>query len=175
MKKHKNMEDTILFLTSPQFQESLLWIKLTFYIIGGILLGMVIFALIKTDWLKYRFIEDLVAFFAYRPLGVGKLIKQWNKIVKKLELGSEDEYKLAVLEAEEMLAGVLEKLNYPGENLRERLDKLPPTAVSNIEEVKNACQVHNKIVYDPNYRLSLDETKKTLDIFGQTLKDLQVF
>jgi len=169
------MQDIISSIISTQLQENIFWFRIVFFAVAGIFGGIIIFALVRTDWLKYRFIEDIVGFFTYKPLGIVKVVKKWGKIAKRLELGSEDEYKMAVLEAEEMLETVLERLGYSGEHLKERLDKLPSTAVSNIEQVKKVLQVRDEIVRNPDYRLSLDEAKKTLDIFEQVLKDLQVF
>ena len=169
------MQDIISLLTSTQLQENIFWLRIVFFAVSGIFGGIIIFALIRTNWLKYRFIEDLVGFFTYKPLGTVKVVKKWEKIAKRLKLGSEDEYKMAVLEAEEMLEATLERLGYSGEHLKEKLDKLPSIAISNIEQLKKVLQIRNEIVYNPDYRLSLDEAKKTLDIFEQVLKDLQVF
>ena len=153
----------------------ILGLKFVFFVLGAVFLVMIVFIISRTNWLRYRYLEDVVGFFGYRPMGMGKLIKQWNKIIKRLESGSEDEYKVAILEAEEMLDNILERLNYPGDTLKERMDKLSPTTISNKEGVEIACKTRNEIVYDPNYRLPLDKAKETLDYFGQALKDLQVF
>jgi len=172
-----NLDNIISFLTSipHQLQENILWVKLAFFGISGIFLGIMIFVLTRTNWLRYLFIEDLVGFFTYKPYGAVRITRRWERITKRLELGSEDEYKTAVLEAEEMLDDVLKKLGYPGENLKERLEKVTPTTVSNIDQLYQALQTRNDIVYNPDFRLSSDQAKKTLAIFEQALRDLQVF
>ncbi len=176
MKNFKFMEKIILSLSSINVPPLLiLGLKFVFFVLGVVLLAMIAFIVLRTNWLRYRYLEDIVGFFSYRPMGMGKLIKQWNKIIERLESGSEDEYKVAILEAEEMLDNILKRLNYPGDTLKERLDKLSPVTISDKRGVEVACETRNKIVYDPNYRLSLDEAKETLDYFGQALKDLQVF
>ncbi len=167
--------DVISFLTSSYIQEEIIWIKIGFFVFSGIILIIILLWLFGTKWLKYRFLEDLVGFFTFRPMGVSKLVKTWQKISKRLELGSEDEYKMAVLEAEEMLDKVLEKMGYLGKNLKEKVDKLPFTAVSNINGLRDISQTRKRIVYNPDQELSLDEAKRILDIFEQVLKDLQAF
>jgi len=52
---------------------------------------------------------------------------------------------------------------------------LPPNTISNTEELKGVSEIRGKVVYNPDYKLSLDETKRVLDIFNQALRDLQAF
>ena len=167
--------DVISFLTSSSIQEEIIWIKIGFFVFSGILLIIILLSLFSTKWLKYRLLEDFVGFFTFKPMGMSRLVKTWERISKRLELRSEDEYKMAVLEAEEMLDNVLEKMGYLGKNLKERVDKLPLITVSNIDSLKDISEIRKRIVYNPDQELSLDEAKKILDIFEQSLKDLQVF
>lgn len=151
------------------------WTRIVFLAVSGILLTMIIYCFSKTNWFNYAFTENAIGFLKYKPLGVGKIVKRWNKIVKRIESGSEDEYKLSILEAEETLSDVLERLGYKGESLEEKLDNLPSGTISNIEKLKEVSEVRSKVVYNPDYKLSLDETKRVLDVFNQALKDLQAF
>jgi len=87
----------------------------------------------------------------------------------------ESEYKLAVIEADNMVNETLKRMGYGGESLGERLEKLTAATLSNIEEIKEAHQVRNNIIHDPNYRLSLDDARKVLSIFEKAFKDLEAF
>jgi hypothetical protein len=149
------------------------WMKIVFFGISAFFLSVIIYGILKTSWLNYSFMEDASGFMKHKPAGLGKISKKWNKIIKRVEEGSEDEYKLAVLEAEETLTEVLERLGYKGETLEEKLKDLPEETISNIENLKSVSEVKEKIVYNPEYSLSLNETKRILDIFNQSLKDLQ--
>lgn len=151
------------------------WMRIIFIGISAFFLAFIVYGIHKTSWVNYSVMEDLTGFMKYKPLGTAKISKNWNKIIKRVEGGSEDEYKLAVLEAEEILIEVLEKLGYKGETLEEKLKEMPEGTVSNIEDLNSISEVRDKIVYNPEYKLSLDETKRILDIFNQSLKDLQVF
>jgi hypothetical protein len=66
-------------------------------------------------------------------------------------------------------------MGYAGETLGERLKNLTSATLSNIEEIKATHQVRNNIVHDPDYRLSLDDTRAALAVFEQALRDLQAF
>jgi hypothetical protein len=168
-------EEIISIFTSEDLQERIFLIKAIFIGVSAFLLGMIFFLLIKSKWINFLFWEDLVGFLTFKPTGVGKFTKRWRKVTGKLKDGSEESCKTAVLEAEEMLMGVLEKLGYKGETFQEKMKNLPETAVSNKAEMERALATRNEIVYNPDYNLSLQEAEKVLAIFEQAMKDLQVF
>lgn len=167
--------DIISYITSPQLQAILLPFKIAFLVISSFFLGFIIFALLKTMWLKFAFLENLVEFFTYRPYGIRKITKQWAKTLTRLEAGSESEYKLAIIEVDRMLDDVLKRMGYPGANLEERLSQLTSATLSNIDQIRGAHQIRNNIIRDPDYRLDLNEAKRILEIYEQAFRDLQVF
>jgi len=173
--EQQSFQQFLNFILSPELQEKLFWLKISFLVLSGFFLVIIIFALVRTNWLKYQFLEDLIGFLTYRPLGVGKMVKKWNRITKRLDSDSEDEYRIAIIEAEEMLEEVLKKMGYSGKNLKESLEKLPSGVISNFKEVLQTFEIRNKILHDPNYRLSLEEAKKILSVYERALTDLQVF
>lgn len=172
----KNLpENFITFLLSPSPNEWLSVIRIIFIVISAFLAGVIIFTLFRCSWLKFIFLQDVVEILTYKPFGIKKIEKDWRKIVSRLDTGMESEYKLAIIEADDMMDETLKRMGYGGESLGERLEKLTAATLSNIEEIKEAHKVRNNIVHDPNYKLSLEETKKTLAIFEKAFKDLEAF
>ena len=164
----------ISFLTSPEIQEKLFLVKIVFLVISGFFLGLIIFILLRTHYLQWLFLRSFTEFFTYRPFGAKKITRAWNKILRRLETGVESESKLAIIEADNMLDSTLKRMDYPGQTLEERLSKLTKATVPNLEQVYEAHGVRNSIVHDPDYRLTPEEAKKTLDIYDQTFRDLQI-
>jgi hypothetical protein len=169
------MSEITSWLISPAFSGWLLILKILFIIIALILLGFIIFALAKTSWLRRMWIWDLIEFFSFRPYGVRRAVKAWAKITGRLETGLESEYKLAVIEADSILNDILKRMDFGGETLGERLEKLTAATLPNLKQVWEAHKIRNNIVHDPDYRLSLDETRRALVIYEQALRDLQAF
>lgn len=166
----------IAFLTSTEVQENLFWLRMVFFAVAGFLGTMTIFLLIKSSWLRYRILEDLAAFLTFKPYGLSKTMRRWNKIVQKLKLGSEETYKTTVVEADQMMDEVLKKMGYSGENLKERLDKIAPSLLPSKEQVYRAHRIRDNIIEDPNFRLSLEQAQEILKIFEQALiSELQAF
>ena len=170
-----NLDNITSLINFIPWQTIVFWIRLVFFIVSGLLLAAILFFLFRTKWLRFLFIEKMAGFLTHQAYGFTRTTKRWEKIIKRLDVGGEDEYKTAILEADEMLGDVLEKMGYAGENTKEKLEKVPPTIIPNISLVYDAHRVRNEIVYDPNYKLSLDDAKKNLDVFEKALKDLQLF
>ncbi|TET84150.1 MAG: hypothetical protein E3J36_02145 [Candidatus Nealsonbacteria bacterium] len=169
------MPEIISWLISPTFSGWLLILKILFIVAALILLGFIIFALAKTSWLKRLWIWDLVEFFSFRPYGVRKVVKAWAKITARLETGLESEYKLSVIEADSILNDILKRMGFGGETLGERLEKLTAATLLNLKQIWEAHKIRNNIIHDPDYRLTLDEARRVLDIYEQALRDLQAF
>ena len=150
------------------------YFKATFIVISVLFLFGIFIFLLKSSWLRCFILEDAAEFITYKPFGAKKASKKWIKISKRLESGKESEYKLAVIEADDLLNDVLKNMGYKGETIKEKLDQIEESVLPNIEEVRQAHQVRNDIVYDPDYQLTLEQAKKTLDIYERTFRDLEL-
>lgn len=169
-----NFEKIIQFLIDPQFTGWLLVLRTFFIILSLFLIGFIIFALIKTSWLKRLVIWDVYEFLTYRPFEKRKAEKEWKKIKNKLTAEMESEWKLAVIEADKLADSYLSQMGFEGANLGERLKKLDVSQIPNIEEVQEAYKIRSNIIHDPTYNLSLEEAKKVLEIYEKALIDLHV-
>ncbi|MDD5145007.1 MAG: hypothetical protein PHW72_02695 [Candidatus Pacebacteria bacterium] len=162
------------FILAPPFWGWLGFVRIGFIISAIALSAATIYFLFNTSWLNYAYLEDMSEFLTFKPQGARKILKIWAKLRARLESGSEAEYKLAVLEADSMLDDTLKRLNYKGENLAERLNKLTAATLPSIEDVKEVHEIRNNIVRNPDFVLSLDETRRLLDIYERALTELQV-
>ena len=165
----------VSFLTAPSMEGELLIAKIVFIFISLVFLVFIILGLLGTGWLRLLLIQDLAEFMTFRPYGVRRIEKNWRRIKERLNSGMESEYKLSISDADGLLDDILKKMGYAGSNLEERLGSLTEVSLPNIEEVKQSHQTRNTIIRDPDYRLSLDEARKTLDVYEKTLRDLQAF
>ena len=163
---------TISFITNPPFGGFLTVLKFIFIGLSLILVIFIILLLRRTNWLKFRLIQDLIEITTYKPLGAKKSLKQWLKIKERLETSLESEFKLAIIEADSMVDDVLKKMGYKGESLGERLKQVNVDIMPNVEQIREAHQTRNDIVHDPDYRLDLDEAKRVISLYEATLTEL---
>lgn len=161
------------YLIAAQSQGIFLVSKIFFIIISLLFLAAIIYVVRSSGYFQIRFWQDLTEIFTYKPYGAGRIVKKWNKIKSRLDLPSESEHKLAVIEADDILDDILKRMGYKGETLGDRLKQLTPAQFSGLEQLMEAHKIRNNIVHDPDYRLSLDQARKTLEIYEKAFQDLQ--
>ena len=157
---------------SPLFHNIVSIARIVFIIISVLLFGFIIFGLVHTSWLRRLILWDWQEFLTHRPYGVRKFYRQWQKIKQRLDAGLESEYKLAAIEADSVLDDILKKMGFAGETLAERLTKLTEATITNLPEVLEAHKTRNNIVHDPDFKLTLDETRRALEVYEKALTDL---
>lgn len=138
------------------------------------LLGFIVWAFFNTSWFQYAFFTDLREFLTFRSYGLRKMTQRWQKTQARLETAQEAEYKLAVIEADSMLDEALKRMSFPGVTVDERLQNLSTAIVANVEELRQAHALRNNVVHDPNFRLSLDEARKTISAFEKAFQSLDL-
>jgi len=166
------MKEIISFFLYPSFTGWLGLLRIIFLIFSLLFLIGIFYFLSKTSWLKSIFFQDLIEFLSFKSYQVKKT-KKWKKILYRLETGLESEAKLALIESEMVLDEAFKELGYPGETLGERLEKITAASLPNIEEVKEAHKIHNNIIHDPTYKLTLEEAKRVITTYEKALKDLE--
>lgn len=166
------IRDFIYFISSPEVQEALFPIKLVFIFFTIAFLIAVIYFLANSSYIKYQFLEDVVEFFSWQPYGLREIANRWRKIEKRVEEGIESELKLAVIEADDFLIQMIEDRGIEGENFEELIKNAGRTMIPNSEEIMQAHEVRNSIVYNPDYKIDLGKIKKIMAIYESAIKNL---
>lgn len=169
-----SISDLISYLVSPSLQEKLLPIRIIFIFFGAVFLGATIWFFFFTNWFKEMFWRDFMEILRYKPYWIKKSERKWHKITERLKKRQENEYKLAFIQADEMLDNALEKMGYQGTSLGQRLEQIKAETISNIDDVWKAHKIKNNIVHDPNYKLTLDQVEKALNIYEKAFQELGI-
>jgi hypothetical protein len=104
----------------------------------------------------------------------GKLKANWGKILERLESENVSEYKVAVIEADNLIDDLIKRMGYKGENMSERMMAIPAGHIDNLDKIKEAHEVRNRIIHEENFTLSKEEAKKILDNFAHLLHIFEV-
>ena len=164
------------FITSSQLQEKLFPLKMIFISISILFILGIIFFLLKSDYLKEAYGENLEDLASFKDFGLKKRLRRWEKIKKKLEKAEiEAKWKICLIEAEKFLDQTLKEIGYGEGKLDEKLRKLTPTDISNLDQVLRAHQICQDVIRDPDYRLNKKNAKEVLEIFEEGLKELGAF
>ena len=171
------VRDPIWHLLLVELPEKLFLVKVLFIALSLFMIGLIIYLLKVTDWLKYLYGQRFVEFKSFKTYESVEFVKKWEKVKERLEKGMEkgwvSEAKLAVIEADQLLDDLLARLAYAGDSLGERLDKIDSGVLPNMSSVREAHMTRNDIVHDPDYKLSFDEAKKIISVYGKAFEELQ--
>ncbi len=161
--------DFIYFISSPQIQDMLFPVKLVFATFAMFFLAAVIYFMINSSWLQYKFLEDVTEFVSWQSYGLREISKNWTKIKKRIESGAESDYKLAIIEADDFLTNVMEDRGYEGKDFEESVKNAGKLIAPIMSEVMSAHEVRNSIVYNPDYKLDAEQAKKVLNIYESAI------
>jgi len=167
-----HIKDFIYFISAPQLQDMLFPVKIVFIFCSIFFLFFVVYFMIKSSWLQHNFLEDMVDFFTWQSFGQREMNKQWERIKKRVESGVESDYKLAIIDADDYLAEVLDNRGYDSEDLKENIEKAGRLIAPILQDVLNAHETRNLIVYNPDYSLTIDGAKKILDTYEAAVKGI---
>jgi hypothetical protein len=100
------------------------------------------------------------------------LKKRWLKIESRLQSGNISEYKVAILEADNSVDEALTDSGYKGTDMTQKIEQLRLVHVEDAIALDEVHQIRNRIVFEQDFHLDLDQTKKILETYRTYLKKL---
>jgi len=104
-----------------------------------------------------------------------EMLLKWKKIENYLESDNENDWKISIIEADQLLDDILAKANFPGKSLSERLSHIDSSEFPMINDILYAHKIRNNIVHDNNFKITRDDAKRILEIYKKTFDDLELF
>lgn len=166
------IKEFIYFISSPSLQDMLFPVKLVFVCFAMFFLAGVIYFMVNSSWLKYKFLEDVTEFFSWQTYGLREMANRWKKIQKRADSGAEAELKLAVIEAEDLFTETLDERGIEGEDFKELVRNAGNILLPNLDEIMDAHEVRNSIVYDPDFKIEAEKGKKVITVFEMASKNV---
>jgi len=166
------VKEFIYYISSPQLQDMLFPVKMIFVTFAMFFFAGVVYFMINSSWLQYKFLEDVTEFFSWQSYGSRETSKRWNKIKKRVESGLDSEFKLAIIEADDFLIETLEERGYEGKDFNETVEKAGKLVSSIMGEIMAAHEARNSVVYDPDFKLDAERAKKVLNIYEQAINSI---
>lgn len=100
--------------------------------------------------------------------------RRWERIYSKLDTDNASYYKAAILEADSFTEELIGQMGYEGRNLKERCDAVPEGQVECIPLIREAHEMRNKIIREPDFTISRDEAKEVLAKYRKLLDELDL-
>jgi len=153
--------------------ENLLLLQIISLIISSILLFLSIYFIVKSGIIG-RDIEHFLGVLTAKDIGKRRSLKSWKQIQKRLRTGEADQLKLAVFESDRILNEILRMAGYPGKSIEECLGQISPEQISNIEELRQAHKLKNRLVSEPDFSITKSEAGIIIDIYKKAFQELNL-
>jgi hypothetical protein len=95
---------------------------------------------------------------------------KWENIKKLLDSDDEAQYKIAVIKGDDLINDLIKRMAFPGADTAERLAGINSGQIENIEDIKKAHLVKNRIIHDESFALTKEQTQEVLSIYDEFLK-----
>lgn len=162
-----------VYLTSPDWQGSLSFLKIISLVISSLLFIAVVFLIFQIRTNIKKSLEIMTESVTGPDLPKKVIVKKWQSVLEKLAKDDENSYKLAVIEADKIFDDLLKKIGYQGEDMGERLRQLTPAQVANLDEVWQAHKLRNQIVHQPDSKINHSQAQRAVEIYQRALEDLE--
>jgi hypothetical protein len=130
---------------------------------------------------EHKYLKHEIAEYAHKHAeedrkvwekGGNFLNKRWDTVLQYLFSENAGDWKLAVIEADSMLDGLMDQLGFKGENLGE---KLKSATQENFHSLSSAWEVHiirNRIAHEgADFSLSQHEAKRVIALYEQIFRE----
>jgi len=102
-----------------------------------------------------------------------ELDKEWESVMNKLEKDNESDYKLAIIEADQILDNMLIKKGINGEDMGERLKQVTNQQIPNLDSVWQAHKLRNRIAHESNIRVTKRQAEQAIEDYKRAVDDLR--
>jgi hypothetical protein len=98
--------------------------------------------------------------------------ERWEKVERYLAGNSPAEWKLAIIEADNILDELVKKFpSAKGDNLGERLKSIEPSDFTTLSEAWEAHKIRNRIAHESDFTLTQREAREVISLFQKVFAE----
>ncbi len=157
---------------APILSANLWWLEIVAAVFSALFLWGTVYIIGQTNYLAIKR-EQYLEILGKDYLSKDRSLRAWKQILRRLESGEGNEWRLAVLECDYILNGILKMSGYLG-SMDEKLPKLTSDQLPNIEDIRRAHIIRDKISHDPAYPITREEAIEVAKIYEQSFRDLNL-
>ena len=100
---------------------------------------------------------------------------RWERVVALASTGEENNWRLAIMDADSMLEELLDSQGYPGETMGDKLKSANPLQFTTLDLAWQAHKVRNAVAHlGQAYPLSERETRATIDFYARVFEEFGI-
>lgn len=174
-------ESDILYLeTEPNIVESFiiwLWAVLFYIKLTIILFCILVFLYIIYLNMKIRPILENERNLLYPVDTKADYVvnSKWQSIINHIDSMNENDWRIAIIEADIMLAELLDKLSLPGDTIGEKLKAVEKSDFRTLDDAWEAHKIRNKISHDgQTFMMNQRDAKIVIGLYENVFKEFDI-
>lgn len=165
--------------SGPSGYETLVQGWYTFSVIS-ITLSVPFLAILVYCWVRIRQIryqEGVVLRAKQRTVhheDIPRTQLRWNRVEEQAGSSNPESWRLAILEADIMLAELLDMQGYRGETLADKMKQVNKAQFNSIDDAWDAHRVRNRVAHDGSaHELSAQEVRRVIGLYRRVFKEFK--
>ncbi|MHB1316483.1 MAG: hypothetical protein ACYCZW_01360 [Minisyncoccota bacterium] len=147
------------------------WTKVVLWFIIPILIFVIIYVIYNLTQVRknirlklYQTLDESVV----TPVSINR---SWDRVKLYIESYNESEWRLAVIEADIMLAELLDTMNLGGDSIGDKLKGVEKSDFTTLDLAWEAHKIRNQIAHDPSFMLTQREAKRVIGLYEAVFKE----
>lgn len=141
-------------------------------LVTTIAIGVSIYSFVRLSQIRQKEAERLGIVFSWRA-EKAKKDARWLKVEEYIASPHPSDWKIAILEADNILDEIVKRMGYPGETLGERMKHIEASDFPLLEEAWEVHKIRNQIAHKgTDYFLSRTEAENAIDTYHRIFKEL---
>lgn len=150
---------------------NLTWLQVLSVLISAAFIAGTVWIIIKTGWVRLR-VERFQHVILKRDTLRTRTKTSWNDIERHFFAGSDNDLKIALIKADTLLDEALVDAGVPGAQLGDRLKRVRPDQLPNLEDVWQAHKLRNRIAHEADFKVKRDLAERALTVYEKALEYL---
>ncbi len=148
------------------------FMKMVSTIICMIALVIIVYAFIRISEISKEETEKLGLALTWNSERTQKNVR-WEKVEQYMTSLNPSDWKIAILEADNILDEIVERMGYKGQNLGERMKQIEASDFPYLEEAWQAHKLRNQIAHKgTEYTLTRSDADQTINVYHRVFKEL---
>lgn len=167
----QDLQDTISLLDRMFYGSDFVALPIGGALLSFLLFFIIIFLALHTAILP-EFINDFIVAWNKGVVPASMLRRRWVRIQRLMGGGDEYSWHKAIIEADNILDAILQKIGYDGATMDERLARAQEGQIPHLEDARKAHNVRMYFDHDPSYRISREAAEKVIEIYERIFTTL---
>ena len=171
-------ESDIGYLESePNFAEKVLlwffgsfwWIKLILYLFSLVCIGFIIYLFRKIDAIAT---SQRKLIYPAQQVVEDVSNERWEKILKHTDSSNENDWRLAIIEADIMLDELLDNMSIDGETIGDKLKRVEKSDFTTLDKAWEAHKIRNEVAHQGSgFLLNQREAKRVIGLYEAVFEE----